>query len=483
MSEISVPAKGIDRRQMLQRIGLTALIAGPGISMLSACATSGSGNSTPKQTVKANGGSVNPFGVKADAPIDIVIFKGGLGDDYATQVHEPAYVKKFPQAKLKHEGIVEINKTLQPRFSGGSNIPDVVANSGADIMDSASLAQGGQLQDLTQLWDAPSIDDPSKKVRDTVIAGAPEAGYISGKPYLMKYVSSSYGLWYNAKLFAKNGWTAPKTFDELKALCDKIKAAGITPFAYAGKNAAYYQYASILISAAQLGGKQVLIDIDNLAAGAWNNPAVKQAAAAWAEIGAKYSDKSFKGLIHTEVQTMQNKDKVAFYPSGSWLENEQKKSTPASFEYALAPNPSITAADKMPYGSIRVAAGEGYFVSAKAANVAGGLEYFRIMLSKEGAKGFYQKSGSMTVVKNSLEGVDLSPGAKSTVAAQKVAGDNIVADSFFPDWYKALADACFKETNTLMFDGGSADQFCANMQKAADKIKADSSITKQTRTA
>jgi N-acetylglucosamine transport system substrate-binding protein len=79
--------------------------------------------------------------------------------------------------------------------------------------------------------------------------------------------------------------------------------------------------------------------------------------------------------------------------------------------------------------------------------------------------------------------VDLSPGAKSTVAAQKVAGDNIVADSFFPDWYKALADACFKETNTLMFDGGSADQFCANMQKAADKIKADSSITKQTRTA
>src|SRR6202022_3228321 len=98
---------------------------------------------------------------------------------------------------------------------------------------------------------------------------------------------------------------------------------------------------------------------DNLAAGAWTNPAVKQAAAAWAEIGAKYSDKSFKGLIHTEVQTMQNKD--------------------------------------------------------KAANVAGGLEYFRIMLSKDGAKGFYQKSGSMTVVKDSLEGVDLTPGAKSTV--------------------------------------------------------------------
>src|SRR5262245_21792829 len=92
----------ISRRRMLWRIGMTALIAAPGVTMLGACAISGGDDAEPKNTVKAGGNAANPFGVKADAPLEVVIFKGGLGDDYATQVHEPAYVKKFPQAKIQH---------------------------------------------------------------------------------------------------------------------------------------------------------------------------------------------------------------------------------------------------------------------------------------------------------------------------------------------------------------------------------------------
>ncbi|HEY7484938.1 MAG TPA: N-acetylglucosamine/diacetylchitobiose ABC transporter substrate-binding protein [Streptosporangiaceae bacterium] len=472
-----------DRRRLLRHVGMTALIAGPGLSMIGACATSGTGSGEPSKTVKAGGNAANPFNVSPTAPLDVVIFKGGLGDEYATQVHEPAYVKKFPQAKIKHEPIVEIGKTLRPRFTGGTNIPDVVANSGTDLMDNNALVADGQLQDLTQLWDAPSIDDPGKKVRDTVLTGAVQSGYVNQKPYLLNYVSSAYGLWYNAKLFQEKGWTPPKTFEEFKTLADKIKAAGMIPYGYAGKNASYYQYWMILISAAKIAGNQVLIDIDNLADGAWKNPAVQQAAAAWAEIGAKYSDKSFLGLIHTEVQTRQNQDKVALYPSGSWLENEQKKQTPKSFEYAVAPTPSVTAADKMPYEAVRVAAGESYFVSAKGENVPGGLEYLRIMLSREGAKGFTEKSGSLTIVKGAEQGLSLSPGLQSVSNVLRAAGDNIVTDNRFELWYKELETELRKQTNLLMFSGLSATEFCDNMQKAADKTKADSSIDKQTRSA
>ena len=50
----------------------------------------------------------------------------------------------------------------------------------------------------------------------------------------------------------------------------------------------------------------------------------------------------------TEVQLQQNQDRVAIYPSGSWLENEQAKDTPADFEYAVMPLPSVTEADRMP---------------------------------------------------------------------------------------------------------------------------------------
>ncbi|GAA3205927.1 N-acetylglucosamine/diacetylchitobiose ABC transporter substrate-binding protein [Actinocorallia longicatena] len=468
---MSQETTGLGRRDVLKRIGLTAVVVGPGMSILSACATSGGDDDKPENKVTSGTDAKNPFNVDGTKPLDVVIFKGGLGDDYATQVHEPAYVKAFPQAKIKHEPIVEINKTLQPRFSGGSEIPDVVANSGTDLMDNNALVEAGALQDLTTLWDAPSIDDPAKKVRETVLATAPTTGEIDGKPYLLPYVSSTYGLWYDQELFTANGWTAPKNFEEFKALADKIKAKGITPFAYAGKNASYYAYWMILISAAKIGGNEVLINIDNLEDGAWTNDAVKQAAAAWAEINTKYSEKSFEGLIHTEVQTMQNKGKIAFYPSGSWLENEQAKSTPKTFKYALAATPSVTAADKLPFEALRVAAGENYFVSAKGANPAGGLEYFRIMLSKEGAKGFTGKSGSLTIVKDSTEGLTLSPGLQSVADAQKAAGDNIVTNSQFENWYKELETELRKQTNNLMFGRIDATKFTEAMQKAADKAK------------
>jgi N-acetylglucosamine transport system substrate-binding protein len=472
----------IDRRQLLRRIGMTAITAGPGMSLLSACATSGGGDSEPASTVRAGGNAANPFNVAANAPLDVVIFKGGLGDKYATQGHEPMYVKKFPQAQIKHTGIQEIGKTLRPRFAAG-NPPDVVSNAGTDLMDPGALAAEGQMLDLTPLFDAPSIDDPNKKIRDTLIPGAVDAGLIDGKPYQMMYVASSYGLWYDAKLFERESWTAPKTFDEFKVLADKAKSKGLTPYAYAGKNASYYQYWMILISAAKAGGNEVLINIDNLADGAWTADPVRQSAAGWAEIGKLYMDKSFEGLIHTEVQTRQNQGKIALYPSGSWLENEQKDQTPKGFAYAMTPTPSLTAADKLPYAAIRTSAGEAYFVSAKGKNTAGGLEYLRIMLSKAGARAFYQQSGNIPVVVGATDGETLSPGNTSMVAAQKAAGANTVTKSFFEEWYKELETELRKQTNALMFGRISADEFCEKMQEAADKTKDDSAIKKQTRNA
>jgi N-acetylglucosamine transport system substrate-binding protein len=477
---ISTPRE-ITRRQMLRRVGLTALVAGPAAGLLSSCATSGD-SATPSTAPSAAATSAtNPFGVKADAPLEVVIFKGGYSDEYATQSHEPLYKKEFPQAQIKHQGIQTISQTLTPRFASG-DVPDIVNNSGTDMLDSGALIGAGQLLDLTPLFEAPSIDDPSKKVKDTLVPGTVESGFGGdpAKPYTLNYVYTAYGLWYDAKLFEKNGWTPPKTFDEFKTFAETAKAKNIVPFAYAGKNASYYAYWMILISAGKIGGNEILLNIDNLADNAWNADAVKQAAAAWAEIG-KYMDKSYEGLIHTEVQTQQNQGKIALYPSGSWLESEQAKDTPAGFEYAMAPTPSVSASDKLPYEAIRAAAAEGYVVPSKGKNAQGGLEYLRVMLSKEAAKAFTEKTKSLTVVVGATDGMTLSPGLTSVVAAQKAAGQNVVTYSLFETWYKELETELRKQTNALMFGRISADEFCANMQKAADKTKADSSINKQSR--
>src|SRR4051794_36887535 len=102
------PIANIDRRTLLRRAAAAGVIAVPGYSLLSACATSSDDNKG-----SSDGGGTksdtNPFGVKEDAPLDVVIFPGGYTDKYATDVHEPLYKKSFPKATIKHEAVTEIS--------------------------------------------------------------------------------------------------------------------------------------------------------------------------------------------------------------------------------------------------------------------------------------------------------------------------------------------------------------------------------------
>ncbi len=466
------PMSNIDRRTLLRRAAAAGLLVVPGAGLLSACATSGGGDKSSSEGGKKS--ETNPLGVKEDAPLDVVIFPGGYTDKYATDVHEPLYKKAFPKATIKHEAVTEISTTLQPRFASGTDIPDMVNNSGSKDMDFGALVTDGQLADLTPLWDAPSVDDKSKKVRDTVQPGTAEFGSYNGKPYVLYYVSTVFGIWYSGKLFKDKGWTAPTDWDAFLKLCDDIKKAGITPYGYAGANAAYYQWNVILTHAAKIGGPEVVKAIDNLEDGAWKNDAVKQAATAWAEVGAKYIDKAFEGLKHTDVQLQQNQYKVAFYPSGDWLESEQSKDAPPDFQYQMMPVP---AKGKWSAAAVRAGAGEGYCVPAKAKNVQGGMEYLRLMLSDAGAKGFAQLIKSPTVVTAGSEGVTFPPGVTSSRAALKAAGKEVFNMTWDGD-YKALDTEARTQTNALMFGRIKADEWCDKIQKKADEVKKDSSITK-----
>lgn len=464
----------LSRRELLRRAAGVALLVGPGAGLLSACATSG-GDDDNDTSGGGKKSEKNPFGVKEDAALEVVIFNGGYTDKYAVEVHEPLYKKAFPKAEIKHMATPDIKTVLQPRFAGG-NPPDFVNNSGSGSMDFGALVDDGQILDLTDFWDAPSVDDASKKLRDTVVPGTVEAGSFNGKPYVLYYVSTVFGLWYSGKLFKDKGWTAPTDWDSFTKTLDAMKAAKITPYAYAGANAAYYQWNVILTHAAKIGGADVLKNIDNLEDGAWKDDAVKEAATLWAEIGAKYMDKSHEGLKHTDVQLQQNQYKVGFYPSGDWLENEQKKDTPPDFEYQMVPIPAKSGG-AMSAATVRATAGEGYVIPAKAKNSAGGLEYGRLMLSKEGAKGFADLIKSPTVVVDGSEGVTFPPGVTSSQAALKAAGQDIV-NIFFDGWYKDLDTEARAATNELMFGRIKADAYVDRIQKKADAIKKDSSVAK-----
>ncbi len=149
---------GTSRRSVLRRAAAAGLLATPAVGLLSACATSG-GDEKPKDQAVGDKSDKNPLGVKEDAALEVVIFNGGYGEKYATDVHEPLYKAAFPKAEVKHQASQAISTILTPRFASGEP-PEFVNNSGEKMLDFGALVGDGQLQDLTELWDAPSVDDP-----------------------------------------------------------------------------------------------------------------------------------------------------------------------------------------------------------------------------------------------------------------------------------------------------------------------------------
>ncbi|MEV7969295.1 N-acetylglucosamine/diacetylchitobiose ABC transporter substrate-binding protein [Sphaerisporangium sp. NPDC088356] len=468
------------RRELLRSAALAGLLL-PGAGALAACASPAGGGNTAGSQAPATGAktAANPLGIAEDKPFEVVIFDGGFGDAYARDIHEPLFKGKHAKVEIKHTATKEIAKTLQPRFAGG-NPPELINNSGDNAMDFGALAQDGQLQDLGPLLDAPSWDDPNVKVRDTILPSAIELGTYDGTFSVLNYANTVWGIWYSKKLFGDNGWEVPKTWDEFTALCEKIKKSGkAAPFTYAGKHP-FYIYETILTLSAKIGGADVLKNIDNLADGAWKAEPVAKAAGAFAEIGAKYLLQGTEGLDHIQTQTAQNKYEVAMLPNGSWLENEQKDTTPADFGYAMFPLPSFTDSDALPYGTLHSRPGEEYFVAARSANPLAGVEYMRAMLSKEGAGKFTELVSTLTVVNGAADGRTLKPGLQSAASALKEAGTNVTYFRF-RQWYKELHDEVAAATGQLMSGRLKVAEWADRCQKKSDEIKNDSSVKKFTR--
>ncbi|WP_345398489.1 extracellular solute-binding protein [Nonomuraea salmonea] len=220
----------ISRRELLRGAALV-----PVAGALAACATPAAQPAQSSSAAPAATSAANPFGVANDKPLEVWIFDGGFGQEYATNIHQPLFKSKYPSVEIKHNSTKEITKILQPRFAGG-NPPEVIDNSGANFMDFGALSQDGQLQDLTPLLDAPSWDDPNVKVRDTIDQSVIDIGMYDGKFSVLGYVNYIHGIWYSQKVFRENEWEVPKTWDAFLALCETIKKSGkMAPFTYAGK--------------------------------------------------------------------------------------------------------------------------------------------------------------------------------------------------------------------------------------------------------
>ena len=148
------------------------------------------------------------------------------------------FMKDYPNIHVEqvHQQNDNYKQQLVVAMSSGQ-CPDMYISWGGGPM--AEYYNSGYADDITELFN--KYDHPD--FIDAAVAQGTYKDKVIGIPFGSL---SGCDVFYNKTIFAENGIEVPQTLDELEAACEKLKAAGITPFTLA--NAAkwtgsmYYMY-------------------------------------------------------------------------------------------------------------------------------------------------------------------------------------------------------------------------------------------------
>ena len=122
--------------------------------------------------------------------------------------------------EIKWEGTDQFETEINVRLEGG-NAPDVIDYPQPGLMK--SHVGKGYLKELPA--------DVAAHVNNGFISGWSNYGTVDGKVYGMPARSNIKSLvWYSPEMFTAGGYEIPTTWEELKALSDKIVADGGTPW-------------------------------------------------------------------------------------------------------------------------------------------------------------------------------------------------------------------------------------------------------------
>ena len=175
-------------------------------------------------------------------------------------------------------------------------------------------ASNNQIVDLTSYMNANNY---KSKFLDAAVAQVTYQGKIWGVPMQNVSVCS---VFYNKEIFAKYNLSVPTTIRELEAVCDTLKANGITPFSLANKTqwtgSMYFMFL-----ATRRGGTQPFIKgVDGT--GTFMDPAFIYAGEKIQEwVNKGYYNTGFNGLDEDSGQSRQimYRGEAAMHIMGSWF--------------------------------------------------------------------------------------------------------------------------------------------------------------------
>ncbi len=311
-----------------------------------------------------------------------------------------AFQKKYPNIKLEFEYVN--GEAFHDKFqimAASGDIPDVFTTyAGAR---SGYVLDRGMVKDLR-----PYLTDDLKKNYNPAIW---EPQGPNGEIYIISTnMAVCTAVYVNPKLQKKLGLTTPKTLDEMIAQVPAIRAAGLTPLAFANKG--QWQAQSLLLS----------MLTDRMAGKAWFDKAMAGTA--------KFSDKQFVDAI-TVIKTMTDAklfppgvnqlegtaswgefvaDKAVYLLDAGWRISALKKSAkPEDFEqYQIIAFPAV--AGEVTKGSSAATLGENFGMNAKlkGAKADAAWKFISFISGKEACE-ILTKYGTVTTYKLDLSKFDI----------------------------------------------------------------------------
>ena len=386
--------------------------------------------------------------------VEVTLFEGGEGLDFYSQAARQFTLQR-PQWPVVLDGDPAMADQMRIRIMEG-RYPEV-SNANLDIWN---LIGHDQILALDPWLDGPAWNGQGTW-RESFLPGSLDQFRKNGKTYGVPLVYVVWSVYYDKRVFARHGWSPPRTWPELFALGEKMKANGMAPMAFQGR---YPFYAKALVQHTyfQLAGQAAYDAQQALQPGSYDNAKMVEALGVLEKLAAEDLQKGSLGMSHTEAQLEFFQGRAAMLMCGSWLYSEMKDNIPEGFELGAFPLP-LPDAPSADAGAVYATSGY-WFVFKHSANPTGGVEFLRYLTSRGVAERFAAERG-MTVAVSGANS-QLHP-MMADVAGQLAGVERTFGVS--PGESVPGMDQVWTDTLAKLLAGGSyhAAQAAADMERGA----------------
>jgi len=329
--------------------------------------------------------------------------------------------------------------------------PDIVNWHDGERM--AYYAKRGLFEDLTPDWNKNGWND--------MYASTKSASSYNGHQYAAPTVYYSWGMFYRKDLFQKAGIAAePKTWNEFLDACNKLKAAGITPIAVAGRDAwtlaGWFDYLDLRINGN--------VFHQQLMAGTvpYTDPRVKKVYTAWKQL---VDNKDFiENPLSYDLDSAQPflfQGKAAMMLMGTFISSGFPADIKPQMGYFQFPiiDAKVPTAEDGPVESLHI--------PSRAANKADAHTFLTFVETPAISAQLAQGLGSLPANSHAAEPEDPISKIGFQILSNTQGG---IAQFYDRDMNKEMADEGMKGMQQFMADTSKIDDVLAQLETARQRI-------------